>query len=185
MAPHEVICCDKGSIACINYKNYTTMRNKFFYLVALFTLFATASVSAMDISEPQSPNSKTYAIGDFYNDGVKQGYVFEVTPDGKHGKIYRRKNLGEHDWFDAVEMCSELGNGWRLPTLNELISIGYKGYDFDYSFKIDEFYWTSDVCDIDDIEECIVWTVEFKASTAKAEPEYKHGLCYVHPVANF
>lgn len=31
--------------------------------------------------------AKTYKVGDYYDDGTKQGVVFEVTADGKHGKI--------------------------------------------------------------------------------------------------
>ena len=31
--------------------------------------------------------AKTYRVGDYYDDGKKQGVVFEVSPDGKHGKI--------------------------------------------------------------------------------------------------
>ena len=30
---------------------------------------------------------KTYRVGDYYDDGTKQGIVFEVSEDGKHGKI--------------------------------------------------------------------------------------------------
>ena len=30
---------------------------------------------------------KTYKVGDYYDDGKKQGVVFEVSADGKHGKI--------------------------------------------------------------------------------------------------
>lgn len=32
-------------------------------------------------------SSKTYNIGDFYDENGKQGIVFDVTADGKHGKI--------------------------------------------------------------------------------------------------
>lgn len=32
-------------------------------------------------------SSKTYEIGDFYDENGKQGIVFNVTADGKHGKI--------------------------------------------------------------------------------------------------
>lgn len=32
-------------------------------------------------------NIKTYKIGDYYDDGKKQGVVFEVSDDGRHGKI--------------------------------------------------------------------------------------------------
>ena len=31
--------------------------------------------------------AKTYKVGDYYDDGKKRGVVFEVTADGKHGKI--------------------------------------------------------------------------------------------------
>ena len=31
--------------------------------------------------------SNTYKVGDYYNDGTKEGVVFEVSADGKHGKI--------------------------------------------------------------------------------------------------
>ena len=38
-------------------------------------------------SESTLDSTKMYKVGDYYDDGVKQGVVFEVTPDGKHGKI--------------------------------------------------------------------------------------------------
>ena len=38
-------------------------------------------------SQPQSAPIKTYKVGDYYDDGKKQGVVFEVTADGQHGKI--------------------------------------------------------------------------------------------------
>lgn len=38
-------------------------------------------------SEPKSVDLKVYKVGDFYDDGTKQGVVFEVSEDGKHGKI--------------------------------------------------------------------------------------------------
>ena len=34
-----------------------------------------------------SDDERYYSIGDFYDDGTKQGVVFEVSEDGKHGKI--------------------------------------------------------------------------------------------------
>ena len=38
-------------------------------------------------SEPKSVDLKVYKVGDFYDDGTKKGVVFEVSEDGKHGKI--------------------------------------------------------------------------------------------------
>ena len=37
--------------------------------------------------KPQPAPVKTYKVGDYYDDGKKQGVVFEVTADGQHGKI--------------------------------------------------------------------------------------------------
>ncbi|MBR2025638.1 MAG: ribosomal protein L7/L12 [Alistipes sp.] len=37
--------------------------------------------------KPQPATAKTYKVGDYYDDGKKNGVVFEVTADGKHGKI--------------------------------------------------------------------------------------------------
>ena len=41
---------------------------------------------------------------------LEQHLKFEVYP----------KDLGEHDWEDAKKICEELGDGWRLPTKEEL-----------------------------------------------------------------
>ena len=45
-------------------------------------------------------SSKTYKIGDFYNENGKQGIVFDVTVDGKHGKIV---SLDENELKWAVD----------------------------------------------------------------------------------
>ena len=37
--------------------------------------------------KPVAPEVKTYKIGDYYNENGKQGVVFEVWDDGRHGKI--------------------------------------------------------------------------------------------------
>ena len=41
---------------------------------------------------------------------LKQTLDFEVYP----------KDLGEHNWEDAKKLCEDLGDGWRLPTREEL-----------------------------------------------------------------
>ena len=42
---------------------------------------------------------KTYKVGDYYDDSVKQGVVFEVTADGQHGKIVSlTESLNELQW---------------------------------------------------------------------------------------
>ncbi|MBQ9138124.1 MAG: TIR domain-containing protein [Alistipes sp.] len=39
------------------------------------------------VASPTLATVKTYKVGDYYNDGVREGVVFEVTEDGFHGKI--------------------------------------------------------------------------------------------------
>ena len=54
---------------------------------------------------PQSTTAKTYNVGDYYDDGKKQGVVFEVSADGKHGKIVcLRESAKELQWSsDSIE----------------------------------------------------------------------------------
>ena len=44
-------------------------------------------ISINSTAPQMSISVKTYKVGDYYDDGKKQGVVFEVTADGKHGKI--------------------------------------------------------------------------------------------------
>ena len=41
---------------------------------------------------------------------LEQHLKFEVYPE----------DLGEHNWEDAKKVCEDLGDGWRLPTREEL-----------------------------------------------------------------
>ena len=99
---------------------------------------------------------KTYKVGDYYNDGVKEGVVFEVSADGRHGKIVSMKQSAEklqwasdsaeqkrpigadsktdgatnmakvkaisgwRDKYPAFKWCADLGEGWYLPSIEEL-----------------------------------------------------------------
>ena len=50
--------------------------------------FCVRAVSAFGNAKPTPElTSAPYAVGDYYNDGTKEGVVFEVSADGKHGKI--------------------------------------------------------------------------------------------------
>lgn len=63
-----------------------------------------------------------YEVGDYYDDGVKQGVVFEVWDDGKRGKIVSTVQK-ELTWDDAVVWSESYGDSWRLPSRTELIII--------------------------------------------------------------
>ena len=117
-----------------------------------------ADTSAMTLSPQQLivPEVKTYKVGDYYNDGKKEGVVFQVWDEGKHGKIVSltqsetliewalskseqkiligaddkyngAKNMAivkqRPDWdskYPAFKWCSDLGEGWYLPAIEEL-----------------------------------------------------------------
>ena len=74
-------------------------------------------------NQSQSSYSQTYKVGDYYDANGKQGVVFVVTPDGKHGKIVGLNNLGLMLWDNAIAACRNLGNGWRLPSKEDLLAI--------------------------------------------------------------
>ena len=103
--------------------------------------------------------SAPYEVGDYYNDGTKEGVVFEVFNEGYNGKILHLAKMekvvsfavdpedqasvfglddesdGEcnmakvktiENWeirFQPFKWCADLGNGWYLPSKNELIAI--------------------------------------------------------------
>ena len=117
-----------------------------------------AERNAREEAERKAQNKK-YNIGDYYNDGVREGVVFEVTADGRHGKIVsmtesteplqwssdsaEQKHLigadsetdgaynmakvktisGWRDKYPAFKWCADLGEGWYLPSIEELLTI--------------------------------------------------------------
>lgn len=54
------------------------------------------------------------------------------------------EDLGEMDWYEAIKACADLGDGWRLPTIDELnaLSNHYWSDDDTGNFRV-EFYWSS------------------------------------------
>ena len=123
---------------------------------------------------------KIYKVGDYYNDGVKEGVVFEVSADGRHGKIVSMKQSAEKlQWasdsaeqkrligadsktagaynmakvkaisgwrekYPAFKWCADLGEGWYLPSKEELHTI-YNHKDKLNPKLTDKllFYWSS------------------------------------------
>ena len=113
---------------------------------------------------PKPILTKIYQVGDYYNDGVREGVVFEVSAGGRHGKIVSMKQSvttlkwssdsadykrliganseadgaanmakvaavsGWQDKYPAFKWCADLGDGWYLPSKEELLII-YKSRD--------------------------------------------------------
>jgi len=124
------------------------------YYVRAFALFGSSARPTTTLARPKT--SAPYKVGDYYNDGVKDGIVFEVSAGGNHGKIVSiaqplvklrwstdniygvsaksksngAKNMEKikllDNWqsrYPAAKWCSDLGEGWYLPSINELVSV--------------------------------------------------------------
>ncbi len=80
-------------------------------------------------------------IGDIYKGGI----IFAIDPSNKTGKIASMDDEGPMTWKNAMTIHEKLGEGWRLPTLDELRLI-YKnigqGADNKGEFA-DELYWSA------------------------------------------
>ncbi|MBM1107287.1 TIR domain-containing protein [Aurantibacter crassamenti] len=81
------------------------------------------------------------AIGDRYEDGI----IFSIDHQRGSAKIAYATDAGQMPWKKAMQIHEELGEGWRLPTFDELKvmykTIG-KGNNNSGNFK-DELYWSS------------------------------------------
>ena len=96
-----------------------------------------------------SPAKKVYKVGDYYDDGERQGVVFDVWDGGRHGKIVsldqaellwsnvdvlvgavseddgnvntdKIMSLANKDKYPAFEWCRSKGKDWYLPAIKEL-----------------------------------------------------------------
>ena len=56
------------------------------------------------------------AVGDTYNGGI----IFSIDSDRKTGKIVHLEDAGPMTWKNAILIHEQLGDGWRLPTFDEL-----------------------------------------------------------------
>jgi hypothetical protein len=90
-----------------------------------------------------------YQLGDYYNLNGNVGVVFEISNGGRNGKIL---SLDETDcnWNDAKQWCQNHGDGWRLPTKDELLAIYNNKLDVNCWLKEynsgtlkDYYYWSS------------------------------------------
>lgn len=74
--------------------------------------------------------SAPYKIGDLYNDGIKCGVVVETWNEGLCGKIISLSQTFE-PWEDAKATCKALGDGWFLPSLDELRLLSYNKVEYE------------------------------------------------------
>ena len=104
------------------------MKKIFFF--AVYLLFTNLSFSQIKIG-----------------DKLEGGIVYFVDSTLKHGLISDIKDLRKMNWNKAVKACEEKGNGWHLPTKDELDKL-YQQKDLIGEF--DNFYYWSSTLDKND-----------------------------------
>ena len=89
--------------------------------------------------------SPKLGIGDIYNGGI----IFEINDSDNTVKIAHFEDAGPMPWQNAVNIHEQLGEGWRLPTLDEL-SLMYQtigqGANNTGEFN-NELYWSNTAYD--------------------------------------
>jgi hypothetical protein len=104
------------------------MKKIFFF--AIYVLFTNLSFSQIKIG-----------------DKLEGGIVYFVDSTLKHGLISDIKDLKKMNWNKATKYCEEKGNGWHLPTKDELDKL-YQQKDLIGGF--DNFYYWSSTLDKND-----------------------------------
>jgi len=86
-------------------------------------------------------NIKKLSVGKRHEGGL----IFEVDQNGNFGKIVHADDFGPMTWKEAMKIDEKLGEGWRVPTFDELRKL-YKtvgqGADNKGEFA-DELYWSA------------------------------------------
>ena len=119
-----------GRIDCIDYTDYRQM-DKFLENLSNWTGKALTNGEIESISTNHTPQptphpitAKTYKVGDYYDDGKKQGVVFEVSADGKHGKIISLTEYRSLSWSsDSGERKRFIGADDKMNGANNMAKI--------------------------------------------------------------
>ena len=88
--------------------------------IIIFTAVLTSCGGSETSNTEETPNTEAVKIGDL-----------EVMSE----------DLGKMNWYDAKSACEDLGDGWRLPEINEF-KILYKNKDKIGGFAVGK-YWSS------------------------------------------
>ena len=88
--------------------------------------------------------AKTYKVGDYYNENGKEGVVFEVTADGRHGKIVSMKRSAERlQWSsDFYEQRRLIGADREIDGADNMSKVKVIS---GWRWKYPAFAWCSDL----------------------------------------
>jgi hypothetical protein len=92
-------------------------------------------------SPSKAVSFSSLAVGDTYDGGI----IFSIDHANKTGKIAHRKDAGPMPWKDAIKIQEQLGEGWRLPTLDEL-ELLYRTIGQGATNRgqfVDDLYWSA------------------------------------------
>ena len=139
-------------------KKLTTLLCLLFALFALFALPTFAQHVRVDADMEQRSNtqtSKRYRVGDMVLIGGELGVVFAITTDAQHGKAMSVSESSAN-WIDAGTWCVRLGQGWHLPSRDELRVIYSKSSELNAPLEangftriLNQWYWSSESYDTD------------------------------------
>jgi len=99
-----------------------------------------ASCGADATESATSNQSDVAAEGESTTSTIKIGNI-EVMTEDLTTEDLGGPDVGEMNWNEAKEACAKVGDGWRLPTKDEL-NILYENMDKIGGFT-DEEYWSS------------------------------------------
>ena len=88
--------------------------------------------------------SGLYKVGDYYNDGKKEGVIFEVSADGRSGKIVSMKNSAQFHWTKnpgpdlskSIGAYSDTDGSYNMSKVKEIQ---------DWQSKYPLFKWCADL----------------------------------------
>ena len=112
------------------------MKRLFVFLISL-TAFVGASARGAEMPHPQ--NAAHYRIGDYYNDGMKEGIVFQISSGGKKGKILSLKESSLMPWAASKEgqqsLVGAVSETDGKRNMEAIMAIA------DWKFKFPAFAW--------------------------------------------
>ena len=133
-------------------------------------------------------SAQSYKVGDLYDVEGKQGVVFEVSEDGKHGTIIAlTQPEGFMTWHKAMEWGKQLKDGWYIPSHKELLALldvhevvnnSLQGVGKRLTMHPSYFYWSTTEFDPD-----CVWVVCML--TGSSGGSYKLNTFNVRAVSKF
>ncbi len=96
-------------------------------------------------TQVDSPNETVSSSKLGIGDTIEGGIIFSIGHDKKPGMVAHFEDAGPMPWKEAIKIHQKLGEGWRLPTLDEL-ALMYRTVGQGASNTgrfVNELYWST------------------------------------------